>query len=121
MAATTTSVGRFLAIEVPEERRLAEVRERPADVGLEQHDGGKRHVEEHVPDEPVERLQRRQLRDIEQKDDKQRSGRHLDRPRTPNQLEELVYQQRYGRNVEQIPPADGGPPQHVGQVVQHGR
>ena len=74
-------VGRLLAIEVPEERRLAEVRERATDVGLEQHDGGKRHVEQHVPDEPVQRLQRRQLRDIEQQDDEQRSGRHLDRTR----------------------------------------
>ena len=62
-------VGRLLPVEVAEERRLAEVRERAADVRLENHDRRERDVDQHVADQPVDRLQRRQPRHVEQADD----------------------------------------------------
>ena len=58
-------VGRLLAIEIPEKRRLAEVRERAADVGLEDDDRRKGDERQHVPDHPVQGLERRQARDVE--------------------------------------------------------
>ncbi len=99
-------VGRFLAVEIAEERRLAEVRQRAADVGLEDDDRRKRDVDQHVADHPVERLQRRQPRHVEETDDQQRARRHLDRASSPDQFEELVDQDRDDRDVEQVPPAD---------------
>ena len=47
--------------EGPEERRAAEVRERAADVGLEQDDEREDDVADHVADEPVDRLSCAQL------------------------------------------------------------
>ena len=114
-------VGRLLPVEVAEERRLAEVRERAPDVGLEDHDRRKGDVDQHVPDHPVDGLQRHQPRQVEQPDDQQRAGGHLDRPGTADQLEELVEDERNDGDIEQIPPADGRAPQQAGQILGHGR
>ena len=84
--------GRFLTIEVAEERRLAEVRQRAADVGLEDHDGREDHVDQHVADHPVEGLQRGEPRQVEQHDDQQRAYRHLNGTSSPDQFQELVNQ-----------------------------
>ena len=96
----------FLAVEIAEERRLSEMRERAADVRLENHDRRKGDVDQHVPDHPVDGLQRRQPRDVEQADDDQRPGRHLHGARAPDQLQELVDQDRDDRDVQDVPPAN---------------
>ena len=113
--------GRFLTIEVAEEGRLAEVRQRAADVGLEDHDGREDHVDQHVADHPVEGLQRGEPRQVEQHDDQQRAYRHLNGASSPDQFQELVDQDRDDRDVEQVPPADRRPPEQAGEIFGHRR
>jgi hypothetical protein len=49
-----------LTVQIPEEGRLTEVRERAADIRLEDHNRGECDVHEEVTDQPVDRLQRGQ-------------------------------------------------------------
>ena len=112
-------VGRLLAVEIPEERRLAEMRQRAADIGLEDHDRRKCHVHQHVADHPVHRLERRQPRDVEQADDEERAHRHLDGAGPPDQFQELVDQDGDDRDVQQIPPPDRRAAQQAGEVLGH--
>ena len=58
--------------EIPEERRAAEVRQRAADVGLEQHDDREDDVAEQVADQPVDGLEVAPPRPVEQRDEQRR-------------------------------------------------
>ena len=60
-------LGRLGLREVAEERRAAEVRQRAADVGLKQHDDREDDVAEQVANQPVDGLEVRPARAVEQR------------------------------------------------------
>jgi len=64
-------------------------------------------------------LQRRESRDVEQRDDEQRSDTHLNRPGSPNEFEKLINEERDDRNVDKIPPAHRRAAQNVAKKVDH--
>ena len=124
VAATTSSsiVSSSLgdALEVAEERRAAEVRQRAADVGLKQHDDREDDVGGEVADHPVDGLELEPLREEEQADEEAAAQRHLHRARAADEQQQLVDQDRDERDVEQIPPGDGGPAaEQFGEPVHH--
>ena len=96
------------ALEVPEERRAAEVRQRAPDVRLEQHDDRKDHVGGQVANHPVDRLELEPPREEKQTDEEAAAQRHLHRARAADEQQQLVDQDRDQRDVEQIRPGDGG-------------
>jgi hypothetical protein len=84
------------------------VRERAADVGLEQHDDREHDVADHVADQPVHRVEMTPPRSVEEPDEQQTTERHLHRARAANQLQDLVHENRHHEDVGEVPPADGG-------------
>ena len=82
-------VGGFLTVEIPEERRPAEMRERAANVGLKDDNRGKRDVNQRIADQPIERLQRHVLRRIQQKQHEEDANRHLHRTSAADELERV--------------------------------
>ena len=59
-------LGRFRLREVAEERRAAEMRERPADIGLKQHDDGEDDVPDEIANQKVDGLEVAPAREVEQ-------------------------------------------------------
>jgi hypothetical protein len=93
------------------------VRERPADVGLEQDDEGEDQVTSHVADQPVHRFEVAPHGEVEQADEYGRTERHLHGARAANQLEDLVDQHRHHENVDEIPPVRGRTAQQIVQEI----
>ena len=108
------------AAQVPEERVFPEVHQRPADVGLEQHDGREDDVADDVADQPGDGLETERPRRVEQPDDGADGHRHLRRARAAYQLEQLVDDDGDNGDVEQIPSGDGWPRQQ-GVEPGHGQ
>ena len=106
--------------EVAEERRAAEMRQRAADVGLEQHDDGEHDVADQVANQPVDGLEVPPARAVEQRDEHAAAERHLHGARAANQLQHLVDQDRHHEDVGDIPPADRRAPQEAVSQVDHG-
>src|SRR5205085_3745657 len=101
-------LGRLGLGQITEKRRTSEMSEGAANVGLKQHDDRKDEVAEQIANEPVDGLEVRQPRPVEQHADYAAAERHLDRSSAANQLEYFVDQNRHDENVEQIPPVDRG-------------
>jgi hypothetical protein len=68
------------------------VRERTPDIRLEQHDHGEYDVAKEIADQPVDGFEMPPLGSVEQRDDDAGAGRHLDRARAFDQLEDFVDQ-----------------------------
>ena len=99
-------LGRLGLREIAEERRAAEVRERAPDVGLKQHDDREHHVAGQVANQPVDGLELRPARAVEQRDEHAAAERHLHGARAANELQDLVDEHRHHEDVDEVPPAD---------------
>ena len=107
-----------LAIEPPEQPAAAEMDERAADVGLQQHDGREHDVADDVADQPVERLELQAPRQVEQADDRGDADRHLHRARAADELQQLVNHDRDDQDVEHVPPRDGRAAKQFGEALE---
>src|SRR5712691_7469792 len=87
------------------------MRERPADVRLKQHNHGEDDVANEIANQPVHRLEVPPSRPVKKRHQQAAAERHLHGARPPNQLEDLVDQDRHDEDVEDVPPADGRAPQ----------
>ena len=103
------------ALEAAEDGRAAQVHQRPADVRLHQDDGREHDVPDDVADQPVEGFELEPQRHVEQPDDHGDANRHLHRAGPANELQQLVHDDRHDRDVEKVPPGDGGSLQQVGK------
>ena len=105
------------ALEVAEERRAAEVRERTPDVGLEQHDDREDHVGGEVSNDPVDGLELQPLREEIEQQDEAGAERHLRRARAADQQQQLVHENRDDADVQRVGPADVRTLQKRGEPV----
>ena len=107
------------ASEHAEDRRPAEMHERPPDIALHQHDGREHDVADDVPDQPVEGFELKAARQIEEADERGDAHRHLHGMGAANQLQHLVDDDRHNHDVDHVPHGDGraleklGEPGHV--------
>ena len=99
-------VVRLGAREVAEEARAAQVRQRPADFVLEEHDRREDDVPEHVPDEPVHRVEVPPPRQVEHGDEQAHTDAHLHRPRAAHELEQLIDRDGRDDDVQDVGPRD---------------
>ena len=85
------------------------MRQRAADIRLKQHDDGKDDVADEVANEPVDGLEMKPARSVEQRDENAAPERHLHRARSFDQLQDFVDQNRHDDDVDEIQPADWRP------------
>ena len=105
------------ALEVAEERRAAEMRERAPDVGLEQNDDREDDVGGEIADDPVDGLELQPLREEVEQQDEAGAERHLRRARAADEQQQLVDEDRDDGDVQRIGPRDIGAAQERRQPV----
>ena len=110
---------RLFLREVPEKRGAAQVRQRAPDVGLKQHDDREDDVAEEVADQPVECIEPAPPRAVEHAHQERGPDGHLHGARPPDELQDLVNENRHHEDVGDVPPADGRTTKERGEPRHH--
>ena len=105
-------VVRLGARQVPEKARAAEVRQRPADLRLEDDNGGEDDVAGDVADEPVDRVEVPPFGQVEHAGNQPHADAHLDRTGAAHELEQLIDRDGGDEDVDDIRPSHLGPLEH---------